>query len=118
MIIQAIKVWWDGDKLMTETIEPESMYSDIVSDGGFDPRNTATAQQDSTCNNALRIQGKAYPRTCAKCKLGPCVADRVQPPQRLWACLTFDDLPEEEFGNVEFLAGARWAARKLQERNT
>ena len=31
------------------------------------------AQQDSTCNNALRIQGKAYPRTCKKCGLGPCV---------------------------------------------
>lgn len=45
MIIQATKVWWDGDKLMAETIEPESMYSDIVSDGGFDPRNTATAQR-------------------------------------------------------------------------
>jgi hypothetical protein len=39
MIIQAIKVWWDGEKLMTETIDPAAMYSDIVSDGGLDPRN-------------------------------------------------------------------------------
>ena len=31
------------------------------------------AQQDSTCNNTLRAQGKAYPRTCKKCGLGPCV---------------------------------------------
>ena len=31
------------------------------------------AQQDSTCSNALRIQHKAYPRTCKKCGLGPCV---------------------------------------------
>jgi len=31
------------------------------------------AQQDSTCSNALRAQGKAYPRTCKKCGLGPCV---------------------------------------------
>ena len=31
------------------------------------------AQQDSTCSNALREQGKAYPRTCKKCGLGPCV---------------------------------------------
>lgn len=35
-----------------------------------------------------------------------------------WVGLTFDEMPEEEFGNVEFLAGARWAARKLKERNT
>jgi hypothetical protein len=31
------------------------------------------AQQNSTCSNALRAQGKAYPRTCKKCGLGPCV---------------------------------------------
>jgi hypothetical protein len=27
----------------------------------------------STCNETLRAQGKAYPRTCKKCGLGPCV---------------------------------------------
>ena len=30
-------------------------------------------EPDNTCNNALREQGKAYPRTCKKCGLGPCV---------------------------------------------
>ena len=39
------------------------------------------AQQDSTCNNTLRAQGKAYTRTCKKCGKGPCIADRVQPEQ-------------------------------------
>ena len=39
-------------------------------------------QQDSTCNNTLRDQGKSYPRTCKKCGLGPCIADRVQPAQQ------------------------------------
>jgi hypothetical protein len=34
-----------------------------------------------------------------------------------WVQLTFDDFPEAEFGNTEFLAGARWAARILRERN-
>jgi hypothetical protein len=34
----------------------------------------AAPVQDSTCNNALREQGKAYPRTCKKCKFGPCIA--------------------------------------------
>jgi hypothetical protein len=28
---------------------------------------------NSTCNETLRAQGKAYPRTCKKCGLGPCV---------------------------------------------
>jgi hypothetical protein len=30
--------------------------------------------QDSTCSETLRAQGKAYPRTCKKCGLGPCIA--------------------------------------------
>ena len=34
----------------------------------------AAPVQDSTCNNSLREQGKAYPRTCRKCGLGPCIA--------------------------------------------
>jgi hypothetical protein len=41
-----------------------------------DEREQALAApvQDSTCNNALREQGKSYPRTCRKCGLGPCIA--------------------------------------------
>ena len=34
---------------------------------GYEP------EPDSTCNNTLRAQGKAYPRTCKKCGFGPCV---------------------------------------------
>ena len=41
----------------------------------------AQPQQDSTCNNTLRDQGRAYPRTCKKCGLKPCIADLVQPAQ-------------------------------------
>lgn len=29
----------------------------------------------STCNETLREQGLAYPRTCAKCYLGPCIGN-------------------------------------------
>jgi hypothetical protein len=36
--------------------------------------------QDSTCNETLRAQGKAYPRTCRKCGLGPCIGAPVQEP--------------------------------------
>jgi hypothetical protein len=35
---------------------------------------------DSTCNETLRAQGKAYPRTCRKCGLGPCIGAPKQPP--------------------------------------
>jgi hypothetical protein len=34
----------------------------------------AAPVQDSTCNETLRAQGKAYPRTCKKCGKGPCIA--------------------------------------------
>jgi hypothetical protein len=33
----------------------------------------AAPVQDSTCRNALREQGKAYPRTCKKCGKGHCI---------------------------------------------
>jgi hypothetical protein len=36
--------------------------------------------QDSTCSETLRAQGKAYPRTCRKCGLGPCIGAPNQPP--------------------------------------
>ena len=36
--------------------------------------------QDSTCSETLRAQGKAYPRTCKKCGLGPCIGAPKQPP--------------------------------------
>jgi hypothetical protein len=35
--------------------------------------------QDSTCNETLRAQGKAYPRTCRKCGLGPCIGAPAAP---------------------------------------
>jgi len=36
--------------------------------------------QDSTCNETLRAQGKAYPRTCRKCGKGPCIGAPKPPP--------------------------------------
>ena len=48
----------------------------FMGDGGVQPLYTtppAAPVQDSTCNETLRTQGKAYPRTCKKCGLGPCV---------------------------------------------
>jgi len=38
----------------------------------------AKQEQDSTCNDTLRAQGKSYPRTCKKCGLGPCVGKTKQ----------------------------------------
>lgn len=34
----------------------------------------------STCNETLRAENKPYPRTCAKCGLGPCVGHPLPSP--------------------------------------
>jgi hypothetical protein len=75
---QVSKVWWDGEKLMAKPIPLVDFYQPV---------------QDSTCNETLRAQGKAYPRTCRKCGLGPCIGAPKQPPavQRQWVGLTQDE---------------------------
>ena len=44
-MMEVTKVWWDGNKIMAEPVDPASVYSDIVSDGGMDPRNTNPSRQ-------------------------------------------------------------------------
>ena len=84
-------------------------------------------EPDSTCNNTLRAQGKAYPRTCAKCKFGPCVVDQVQPAQRPWRGLTDEErkLIRTSVGYNQFVTASEYAEHvqkateaKLRERNT
>jgi hypothetical protein len=62
---QVSKVWWDGEKLMAKPIPLVDFYQPV---------------QDSTCNETLRAQDKAYPRTCKKCGEGPCIGAPKQPP--------------------------------------
>jgi hypothetical protein len=62
---QVSKVWWDGEKLMAKPIPFVEFYKPV---------------QDSTCRETLRAQGKAYPRTCRKCGLGPCIGAPKQLP--------------------------------------
>jgi hypothetical protein len=45
------------------------------------PKQSAPVQ-DSTCNENLRAQDKAYPRTCKKCGKGPCIGAPKQPPSQ------------------------------------
>ena len=40
----------------------------------------------STCSDTLRLQGKAYPRTCKKCGLGPCTGKLVAQPEERNFC--------------------------------
>ena len=66
--------FWEG--YVPEPVKPAQQLVDCHATGvcvqsGL--RAEQPAQQDSTCSNALRAQGKAYPRTCKKCGLGPCV---------------------------------------------
>jgi hypothetical protein len=76
---QVSKVWWDGEKLMAKPIPLVDFYQPM---------------QDSTCSETLRAQGKAYPRTCRKCGLGPCIGAPKPPPtqpapvqqESVWLC--------------------------------
>ena len=93
--MEVTKVWWDGEKLMAEPIDPTTIYQE-------------PAQPDSTCSNTLRAQGKAYPRTCVKCKFGPCVADPVG---RTWVGLTDYErtLIRKEVGYNQFMTAGEYA---------
>ena len=74
------------------------------------------AQQDSTCSNALRAQGKAYPRTCKKCGLGPCVG-LAQPSQRTWVGLDEKDFSAINQSCLTKLQAATSAESILKEKN-
>ena len=39
-------------------------------------------EQYSTCSETLRLEGRAYPRTCKKCGLGPCIGKPVAQPEQ------------------------------------
>jgi hypothetical protein len=46
--------------------------------GDTPPAAQPAPVQDSTCNETLRAQGKAYPRTCRKCGFGPCIGAKLK----------------------------------------
>ena len=52
---------FEAEEILEEALEKPDFWE------GYVP------EPDNTCNNALRAQGKAYPRTCKKCGFGPCV---------------------------------------------
>jgi hypothetical protein len=100
---QVSKVWWDGEKLMAKPIPFVEFYRPV---------------QDSTCNETLRAQGKAYPRTCRKCGKGPCIGAPKQLPaaQRQWVGLT----PHERMmcRSYDIDTAIDKTEAKLKEKNT
>ena len=105
---QVSKVWWDGEKLMAKPIPFVEFYKPV---------------QDSTCNETLRAQGKAYPRTCRKCGLGPCIGAPKQPPaaQRQWVGLTDEEIEKAcvplGAAMLSFTEVARAIESKLRSKN-
>jgi hypothetical protein len=113
---------WLAEK---ELAKPEqAKYSDIVSDGGLDPRNKFDAQPEQepvawhhpdcagvclACLIELKVheeygqQGLNYLRK------------RVQTPRKEWVGLT-DELKDDT--EIMFYCGAKWAETKLKELNT
>ena len=134
--------FWEG--YVPEPVKP-AQYSDIVSDGGLDPRNSfdQPAQQEPVAWPAglieriksaeQRIQDGHAPR---RIPADPTDVDLVlaevryllegkQPPfwvatsppaQRTWVGLVWGELPEDG-QNHDFLRGAVWAETKLKEKN-
>ena len=68
----------------------QSAYSDIVSDGGMDPRNIKSAPQAHS------------------------MTPLYKKPQ--WQGLTFADIDDLAV-SLDWVAGARWAEAKLKEKN-
>jgi hypothetical protein len=78
--------------------------------------NTPPAQpapvQDSTCNETLRAQDKAYPRTCKKCGKGPCIGAPKQPLAQP-ALVPLTDELEALFTNIDHaISSGAWNVQK------
>ena len=100
---QVSKVWWDGEKLMAKPTPLVDFYQTV---------------QDSTCSETLRAQGKAYPRTCRKCGLGPCIGAPKQPPaaQPDMAWIERERAVGYREGHMAALAQRQWVSLTADER--
>jgi hypothetical protein len=72
------------------------------------------------CNRCGERWEMGRPSTC-KCEViwdasAPLVPN-PNPSVKQWIGLTLVDLPDNEFGNMDFVRGARWAEEKLREKN-
>lgn len=79
----------------------------------LDAALAAPEQEPTDCTRIMREQGKPYPRTCPRCKLGPCsylptiaIAAPVPAPQREWQGLT-----DEEISRIHRVYCASWDAQ-------
>jgi hypothetical protein len=55
--------------------------------------------------------------TASTCKCPDLVTWDASAFKKPWQGLNFDELPDHEFGNRDFILGARWAEAKLKEKN-
>jgi DNA-directed RNA polymerase subunit RPC12/RpoP len=57
---------------------------------------------------------------CPSCGHNTSIKEPVYttPQQRTWVGLNWSDLPNEWVGKPAFMEGAKWAERKLEEKNT
>lgn len=122
-MMEVTKVWWDGNKIMAEPVDPASVYSDIVSDGGMDPRNTTPPSQEPVTWGV--DWGRAGQAPCAtiikRLHDGRIEVVAVEyGPERTWQGLTPEETLEEAHKEEQvsgFIHGVSWASFKLRERN-
>jgi hypothetical protein len=137
---QVSKVWWDGEKLMAKPIplvdfyqpvqEPVARYSDIISDGGLDPRNKFDVQpaaQSAPLHEWMKPHQKCDEACLFQCTKGftqfPECANIKRAAQRQWVGLTDDEIEEihctppkaRPKGKFPF---ARMIEAKLKEKNS
>lgn len=97
--------------------QPEqSKYSDIVSDGGLDPRNKFDAQPEQEpvawMQDSIELYANDRPTEIYKIPL------YTAPPRKPWVGLTDDERTRYiKYTAENFAAGVLWAEAKLKERN-
>jgi hypothetical protein len=70
---------WQLEDAEPSAVQPKAVIEPLYT---TPPAAQPAPVQDSTCNETLRAQDKAYPRTCKKCGKGPCIGAPKQPPSQ------------------------------------
>ena len=119
------RVWWEcntgvGQPLYTEPPRKESENPD----GAFIDEGSKPEQEPEICGwqfclDGVWHDGSLFDNHREKAGDGEYLIRNVftLPLKHKWVGITFKDLPDEKFGNLDFRRGALWAEDKLKEKN-
>jgi len=95
------------DGLAQTAIYTTPLQRKPLTDGSLINEGIKEPEQEEYLSKAYRLANEL------RCHLAIAPA-----PQRTWVGLTWSDIPNEWVGKVAFMEGAKWAAAKLNEKNT